>query len=81
MSNTINIKFFASVREKLGTSEMQFDLSRLPENPSAKDVWQAVSNQSDLSNIYCAINHKHADLHQIVKANDEVGFFPPLTGG
>lgn len=75
----IKIKFFASLREQIGQSEIQMEL----DNPlTAAEIWTQASNNSPLpANLLIAVNQEYADKDVIIKAGDEVAFFPPVTGG
>lgn len=80
---TVYIKLFASLRESEDTGDMQIDFLTLPKPAKARDVWQLISTTQkiDTKNIFCAINHEHASMDSIISDNDEVAFFPPITGG
>jgi molybdopterin synthase sulfur carrier subunit len=75
----IKIKFFASLRTQIGQSEIEIEL----DNPlSAAEIWTQVSNKAPLpANLLIAINQEYANKDAIVKAGDEIAFFPPVTGG
>ncbi len=74
---TISVKFFASLREKIGLSEL-----RLSSATSAADVWaQSTNDATPPDNMLVAINLEYAQLDDIVNEGDEVAFFPPVTGG
>lgn len=76
---SINVKFFASLRETLGQ-----DGCSLPADDMrcAADVWQAATQGQQLpASTLIAINMEYADAQQPVKDGDEVAFFPPVTGG
>jgi molybdopterin synthase sulfur carrier subunit len=75
----IEVKFFASLRELVKTDsitlEVQSDLT-------VEQVWQrATSGIPFPNNVLCAINLEYTALDHIVNDNDEVAFFPPVTGG
>jgi molybdopterin synthase sulfur carrier subunit len=75
----IKIKFFASLREKIGQSEIEMQLDN---SLTAAEIWAQASNNSPLpANLLIAINQEYADKNAMVKAGDEVAFFPPVTGG
>ena len=75
----IQVKFFASLREKVGQAEAE--LAAGP-GMTALDVWQQATGDLDLpSNMLIAINLEYVDQHHRVKDGDEVAFFPPVTGG
>lgn len=76
---SIQIKFFASLREHLGT-----DASEVPADAVAtiEDCWRVATNASKLPvNTLYAINMQYAKLDAPVQDGDEVAFFPPVTGG
>ena len=82
----MKVLFFASLRDKLGTGEEELELSsdistigQLLDNLSARgEVW---SDALAADSLLCAINQETASLDSSLSANDEVAFFPPVTGG
>lgn len=78
MSTVITVRYFASIRERLGRSE-----DRIPaaEVRSAADVWRHVSREPLPANALVAINQEYATPEAAVGPGDEVAFFPPVTGG
>ena len=83
----IKILYFASVRERLNMSEEDLDL------PSGIDTVEhlvaflaernadfKVLNESGQP-LLVAVNQTVADGSTGIAANDEVAFFPPMTGG
>lgn len=75
----IQVKYFASLRERLGLSEASVDAETVA---TVQDVWnRATPDQAMPSNLLMAVNHEHAELDHPVKDGDEVAFFPPVTGG
>ena len=76
---TITVKFFASLRETLGVSETQLDASKVK---TVSDVWTLVVDKTDIPpNTLMAINLEYVESSHTVKDNDEVAFFPPVSGG
>jgi len=76
---SITVKFFARLREELNMDKIQLDFAA---GLTALDVWQKVTAQSSLPpKILIAINQEYANEDIVVKDNDEVAFFPPVTGG
>ena len=74
---SIQVKFFASLREKIGLSETTIDTAT-----TAIDVWNISTKQTELPvNLLVAINLEYAQLDSPVEQGDEVAFFPPVTGG
>jgi len=76
---SITVKFFASLRERVGKSEAELDAA--PDLTTLK-VWQATTGKDTLdSNILIAINMEYVGSQHAVVDGDEVAFFPPVTGG
>jgi sulfur-carrier protein len=81
----INILFFASLREKLNCAEMTLPFTA---PCSAQDVLQQLislhPHWKDALNgprLLVAVNQEMAQLNAIVQDDDEVAFYPPVTGG
>jgi len=76
--NVITVRYFASLRERLGRSEDQLEAAGLS---CVADVWGRVSAEPLPANTLVAINQEYASPESTVQAGDEVAFFPPVTGG
>lgn len=82
---TIKLCLFASLSEALNIREELIPLpagstlSHLKKHLIAHDAkWQALNDER----ILCAINHEMVGQHDLaLNNNDEVAFFPPVTGG
>ena len=76
---SIQVKFFASLRETLGTESATIDGSP---NLTVREVWNATTKTATYPvNTLCAINMEYAHQDDTVNDGDEVAFFPPVTGG
>lgn len=76
---TINVRFFASLREQLGTGESQLDFQSAL---TVEDVWNLSTNQHNVpTNTLVAVNQEYVSFNESVQDGDEVAFFPPVTGG
>ncbi len=76
---SINVQFFASLRELLGKQQLSIDYS---EGINVSGVWQQVSSGIAMpDNTLCAINMEYVKASAQVQDGDEVAFFPPVTGG
>lgn len=83
----ITIRFFASLRETLGTSTRELD--KTPEITLVRDVVEALvrDNGEEWREVLLqgqalvAVNQTMADFGSAVADGDEVAFFPPVTGG
>jgi molybdopterin synthase sulfur carrier subunit len=81
----VTLLYFAWVRQKIGKSEERL-------MPPVSDVASLIAYLknlgpgyadafADLSRIRVAVNQRHAGLDAKVASEDEVAFFPPVTGG
>ena len=75
---TINVRFFASLRERIGVARTEVQADAVS---NVRDVWLAVSNHPLDEEMLVAVNRNYASLDQAVVDGDEVAFFPPVTGG
>jgi molybdopterin synthase sulfur carrier subunit len=74
----IQVKFFASLRERMGLSERSIAAADIVDVAS---VWSAVSDFDMPANLLVAINQEYVGREHLVHDGDEVAFFPPVTGG
>jgi sulfur-carrier protein len=81
----VTLLYFAWVRQKIGKGEERL-------TPEAGDVAQLIAHLkslgpnyadafADLSRIRVAVNQRHAGLDARIGPEDEIAFFPPVTGG
>jgi len=76
---SIKIRYFASLKDSLGRSEDDLAWTGLL---SVRDVWQSINATKPLpNNVLVAVNMDYVTLDHLVKDEDEVAFFPPVTGG
>jgi molybdopterin synthase sulfur carrier subunit len=75
----IQVRFFASLRERLGVSELSLEVA---EGTSVSEVWALAAPGQPLSeNVLAARNLEYVRLDCRLADGDEVAFFPPVTGG
>ncbi|OOZ41552.1 molybdopterin converting factor subunit 1 [Solemya pervernicosa gill symbiont] len=75
----VTVKFFASLREQMGCDGATVEIGEVA---TAADVWlQASGGKALPTNVLVAINMEYTDQNHLVKSDDEVAFFPPVTGG
>jgi molybdopterin synthase sulfur carrier subunit len=81
----IRVLFFARIREQLGVSEVQ--LQDKPANIHALVEALEVAHGAHFgeklraANVIVACNQVVVDRSHVLKSNDEVAFYPPVTGG
>lgn len=83
----MNLLYFAWVRQKIGRSEERFDLPEGVETVRALAQFLEARGGgygdafADLSRLRAAVNREHVPFDSAISQNDEVAFFPPVTGG
>ncbi len=83
----IKLFYFAKVREVLGIDreeiDVESDIKTLAELVAFLKLrgsqWQSIFDMS--SSYRMAVNQELVEANHIISANDEVAFFPPITGG
>lgn len=83
----IRLLFFASLKERLGTSEEQIELpgnvqtvaDLLSHLQGRGGPWRALLGVEET--VLVAVNQQMAQPDTTLEEGDEVGFFPPVTGG
>ncbi len=76
---SIHVKFFASLRERLGREAQEVEAG---EGRTIGSVWCTVSGTQGLpADVLAALNQEYATPDHAVRDGDEVAFFPPVTGG
>lgn len=83
----ITILYFAWLRERTGLSEEAMTLpagattvADLVALLAGRDAGHAAAFQNRRT-VRCAVNQEFADPGTVLRAGDEVAFFPPVTGG
>ena len=83
--NTVNVRYFASIREALGAGE-RVDL---PTGATVSTLRDALIERSPVhaaarargKALRCALNQALCEESALVVEGAEVAFFPPVTGG
>ena len=81
------IKYFSWIKEHVGKSE---EIIELPEN--VKNIRELINYLNDLNDDYkkvfvkkdlikIAVNRTYCSVETKISNNDEIAFFPPVTGG
>ncbi len=83
----IKLFYFAKVREVLGIDREEIDIESDIKTLAELVVflklrgsqWQSIFDMS--SSYRMAVNQELVEANHTINANDEVAFFPPITGG
>ena len=76
---SINVKFFATLRESLGIAQIDVAASA---DQNVADVWHlATGGEAMPDHVLCAVNLEHVSNDTRINDGDEVAYFPPVTGG
>lgn len=80
---SLNILFFASLRELVQTRSLIISFKKGGSVRELMDVLIKNYPQLAISLPYalCAVNKEYADINKPLMENDEVSFFPPVSGG
>ncbi|WP_207061701.1 molybdopterin converting factor subunit 1 [Motiliproteus sp. SC1-56] len=84
--DSVDLVFFASIREQLGTDAETLELAAELNTVQALidhlrtrgEPWASVLAAEQL---LVAVNQEMAERSAVIKSGDEVAFFPPVTGG
>ena len=75
----IVVKYFASISDAVGKTSEKIVLQQ---EKSAGEIWSDVSKDIKYNGkIMIAVNHEYVSENHSLKDNDEIAFFPPVTGG
>ncbi|MDD2741140.1 MAG: molybdopterin converting factor subunit 1 [Rhodocyclaceae bacterium] len=81
---SIKVLYFAGLREEFGCAGESVDLPDGVANVAALRDHLVANGRGALAtakNLRCAVNQEMASADAVLKAGDEVAFFPPVTGG
>ena len=79
----IKLRFFASLRERLGRSE---DSCEVPEGATVRTVWETLRQEHPTlieveRSLAFAVAQEYVDGDHPLHDNDELAFIPPVSGG
>ncbi len=75
----IVVKYFASISDAVGKTSEKIVLQH---EMTVGEVWTDVSkNIKYTGKVMTAVNHEYVDENYLLRDEDEVAFFPPVTGG
>jgi molybdopterin synthase sulfur carrier subunit len=83
----VTILYFAWLRERVGTAQEHLTLP--PEVRTVAELVDHLAARDDRHEaafanrraVRCAVNQEFAPVTTLLRAGDEVAFFPPVTGG
>ena len=75
----IKVIYLARLSEDIGKKEEYIDL--LESKQTIKDVYLKLKLDKINYEIYSAKNFEHSVFEDFVEDNDEIAFFPTITGG
>jgi len=79
----VNIKLFATLKERAGASEITLEM---PEATPVRELRAAISRQYPalaelVARSVVSVNREFAFNEDVVQPADEVALFPPVSGG
>jgi len=79
----VRVKFFAILRERAGTSEVEKEIAA---GSTVADLWRQLQKdypKLDVPGIRLlyAVNRDYVNMDQKLNDHDEVVFIPPVSGG
>lgn len=83
----MKLLYFAWVRQKIGVAQEDYTPNKPPQTVSqlidaliARGPNYAEAFR-DSTRMRCAVNQRHVGFDAPITVNDEIAFFPPVTGG
>lgn len=78
----MKILYFASLRESLKRANEEIDIeTNISVSQLKEKLIEKHGKTNFANNILCAVNQEIATDDTLIKTNDEVAFYPPVTGG
>ena len=76
----IHVRFFASLKQHLGQTELQLEISSMQ---TVTALWETLSAGKEAlpKQILFAVNQEYVHAEYCLKDGDEVAFFPPVSEG
>ena len=87
MRRSLTILYFAWLRERIGAAEETVDLSDTVTTVADLVAYLSELDErhsaafKDRKTVRCAVNQEFAEPSTVIRAGDEIAFFPPVTGG
>ena len=83
----MNILYFSWIKDKLGKTKENITIDENISNVAELITFLKSKDESykevfkDISSIRVSINMETANMDDPISINDEIAFFPPMTGG
>jgi molybdopterin synthase sulfur carrier subunit len=79
----LNILYFAWLRQQVGIGEETVSMPDSVETVGDLVMWlpKYAEALSDIDSFRVAVNQEFGDLDTVLKGDEEIAFFPPMTGG
>ncbi len=83
----MRVLYFAWLRERIGTGEEEVSPPEEVTSVAALIAWMRARGPhfaaafAPGNTVRCAVNQEFAGPDDLVRAGDEIAFFPPVTGG
>ena len=83
----MHIKYFSWVRDQIGIESESITINEKINSVNELIIFLKKKNEKyskafgDLSVIRCAVNMEVVNLDNKINDNDEIAFFPPVSGG
>ena len=76
----VSVRFFASLRELIGSPSLSMNVE---EKTTVNQLWESILSERRIKfeGVMMTVNHEYVKADHLLKSGDEVGFFPPVTGG
>lgn len=87
MNRSIQVLYFANLREQLGKDCEVLDVPDTVTNLQSLREWMAGRGDNwaekfgDKQKLMASVNHEMAKPETLLNDGDEIAFFPPVTGG
>ena len=76
---SIKVKFFARLRDEIGRNEGEVEFK---EGLSVSEIWSQLTDDAEMpESLMVAVNMEYVSGIPDLKDDDEIAFFPPVTGG
>ncbi len=81
--NRMTIKLFATLRERAGAAELSREF---PDGATVSEIWRSLGEEfpalrGHRDSVGFAVNHEYVQGDYRPRADDEVAFIPPVSGG